>query len=91
MHIFYDYNNDSRVDICSVLNHIFAFFGYLVFVELVELRFCNCDYDLRKNIIRRSRLDSIGNNILNKEENIKEEETESNDVDQKSNSSDSSV
>ena len=86
-----EYFDDAKVVIYSVLNHIFAFFGYLVFVELVELKFCNCDYDLRKNIIKRSRVDSIGSNILNEEENIQEEEAESNDVDQKSNSSDPSV
>ena len=61
--------NENKMVVYSALNHIFAFFGYLIFVELIELKFCECDYNLRKNIIRRSRVDSIGNNGLNEEIN----------------------
>ena len=53
----------------SILFNIFGFFGYLVFVELIELKCCGCNYNLRKKIIRRSRFEAIGDMGLTEEGN----------------------
>ena len=61
-----DTNTDTDTDknqmiICSFLINIFSFFGYLVFVELIELRCFGCNYNLKKNIIDRCREDHVTN------------------------------
>ena len=52
-------NADIRIFIYYEVINIFAIFGYLIYVELIELKFCGCDYNLKKNIIKRSRIDTI--------------------------------
>ena len=66
-----------RVIIFYVLSNIFSIWSYLIYVELIELKFCGCDYDLKKNITSRSRNDSISDIGVNGEidetvENIQE-------------------
>ena len=65
----------------SFLSHIFAIFGYFVFVELIEIKCCNCNLNLRKNIIKRSQIESVTGFELNEEGNqqieiVPEEEEE---------------
>ena len=48
-----------------MLINIFSTWIYLIYVELIELRFCGCDYNLKKNITKRSKIDAIGNVKLN--------------------------
>ena len=40
------------------LKNIFSFFGSIIYIEIIELRFCNLDYDLRNNIKSRGEIDS---------------------------------
>jgi hypothetical protein len=40
---------------------IFSILGILVYVEFLELNFCDLNYNLKKNIMLRSMLDSKGN------------------------------
>ena len=47
--------------ICSLFIDVLSIFGYSVFMELIELKFCGCNFNLRKNIITRSGKDLIGN------------------------------
>ena len=56
-------SNKKTLDyfICSLLIDIFAFFGYMVFMELIELKCLDCNFDLKRNIIRRSGMDSKKN------------------------------
>ena len=42
---------------------IFAFFGYLVYLEILELKFCGLDKDLKRKIIKRNDLET--NKTLN--------------------------
>jgi len=42
-----------------------AFLSFSIFLEFIELRFCLCNYNLRKNISRRSANDSYMNYELN--------------------------
>ena len=65
-----DYGVENvQLIIYSVLISVFAIFGYLVFVELIEIKCCGCNYNLKKYIIMRSQIDSSENNGLNGEGN----------------------
>ena len=44
------------LDFCS---DIAAFIGFLIYLEIIELNFCYLDKDLRKNIIKRSKSESV--------------------------------
>ena len=43
---------------------IFAIVAYMIYIELIELKFCKLDYHLRKNIEQRSMSESQKDNIL---------------------------
>ena len=60
-------DNDLLIFFYYVLINIFSVCCYMIYVELIELKFCGCDYDLKKNIIRRGRDDSISIVGLNEE------------------------
>jgi len=40
--------------ILYLIGYFFAFFGFLVYLEIIELNFCGFNYYLRRNIIKRS-------------------------------------
>ena len=46
--------------IFDTFGDIISFIGFLVYLEIIELNFCNLNINLRKNIILRSRYDSLG-------------------------------
>ena len=51
----------------DIVSDIIAFFGFLIYLEIIELNFCKLNYNLRKNIINREEninnlLDKIGEN-----------------------------
>jgi hypothetical protein len=57
-----------------------AFWAFSIFLELIELNFCFCNYDLRKNIVQRSIIESKINNefddsLMSGEEEKNEEDT----------------
>ena len=64
-------NNENEFDyliiIYYVLSNIFSICGYVIYVELIELKFCGCDFNLKKNITKRSESDSNLNVGSNKE------------------------
>ena len=49
--------NDITKSILELLANFFAFIGYLIYVEIIELKFCELDKNLRKAIRERSILD----------------------------------
>ena len=53
--------------IYSIISDIFAGFGICVYCEIFELNFCNFNYNLRRNIIKRGEEDV---NINRKTENV---------------------
>ena len=57
---------------------LFSIIGFLMYLEIIELKFGNYDYNLKVNIIKRGIVDSFGKNqsIINEEEE-KESENES--------------
>jgi len=63
--------------ILTELKNIFSFIGIIIYIEIIELRFCNLDYDLRKNIKSRGEMDSsLG--LLYEGEEEKENEKDKN-------------
>ena len=41
------------------LSEIVALLGYAVYLEIIELRFCDLDKDLKRKIIERGKRDTI--------------------------------
>ena len=69
--IFQFKENVSAIPI--FLAEVFNFLGTLIYLELFELNFCGLNYNLRKNILKRSLEDSKmefnnNNNVENEEE-----------------------
>ena len=69
----------------GMIAEIFYFLGSLIYLELIELHFCQLDYNLKKNIKNRADKDIFGegglfdneNSVLDKNENeIKESTTQ---------------
>ena len=61
--------------IIDIIEDFFSLFGFMVYLEIIELHFCGLNYDLRKNITSRSILDSnININIPIDEELINDKE-----------------
>lgn len=62
------------------IGDIFCFFSNLIYLEILELNFCDLNYNIRNNIIERSLLDFYGDNeseFFNEEDN--EEESQKKD------------
>jgi hypothetical protein len=73
--------NDKAVKyIFDISSDFFSAFSTTIFLELIELNFCGCNYNLRKNIIERSKLDGsnaddIENGALFKDNSIDNKST----------------
>lgn len=61
--------------ILELLNIVIVFFGLLVFFEILKLKFCNLDYDLREKIVERS----INDYNSGKETNLFEKDNDKED------------
>ena len=44
----------------NIIGNSLAVIGFLVYLEIIELNFCNLDYNIRRKIMERSIIDSIG-------------------------------
>lgn len=42
----------------ELMSEFFCFIGIIIYLEIIELKFCDFDHDLKSNIIKRSREDS---------------------------------
>ena len=73
------------ISIANGILDFFSGFGIFVYCEIIELNFCNFQYNLRKNIIKRGEDDfkinktSEMNPILNDNDEDKDDESENND------------
>ena len=47
-------NGDVLLEIYNVLTEVGALVGILIYLELIELKFCNLNHNLKKNIEMRS-------------------------------------
>ena len=76
--------DNLRLDIFLLLEieEIIAICGYMIHMELLELKFCKLDYDLKENIILRS-IDDSTNAIYREEEEEEEEEEQEQEDDNK--------
>ena len=66
-------NDFNASGLLIFLAEVFNFLGTLIYLELIELNFCGLNYNLRKNILKRSSDDSKieldnNNNVENEEE-----------------------
>ena len=68
-------NYKGNKNVKSILNlfaNLIALFSYSIYLEIIELKFCKLNNNLRKNIIERSRIDSEieinGNDYENSED-----------------------
>ena len=59
----------------DILGNFIAIFGFLIYLELIELKFCKLNYNLRKNIIKRS-IDDINQSIGYEGFNEEDEQSE---------------
>ena len=64
--------------IFTELKQIFSLIGNMIYIELIELRFCKLDYDLRKNIKSRGDRESSLGPIYEEEEEENENEKDKN-------------
>ena len=55
--------------ILLIIGNFLAFIGFLVYSEIIELNFCDFNYNLRRKIIERSIEDSIQRNSINDDQN----------------------
>ena len=57
-------NNDiESYNYLDFIIEIFSIVGILVYIEFIELNFCDLNYNLKKNIIQRSLIDSKNTEI----------------------------
>ena len=67
--------------ILEISAYFLAFLAFSIFLELIEFNFCLCNYDLRKNITRRSIRESNINSEFDESMIFEEVESEINDKD----------
>ena len=52
-----DFNTDGKLDliqlICELIGYIIAFISFLIYLEIIVLHFCKCDYNIKENIKNR--------------------------------------
>ena len=58
-------NEDIKIEIYNVLKEIGALIAILIYLEIIELKFCNLNHDLKNHIENRSIDDYNINNIYN--------------------------
>ena len=70
--------------IIDIIEEFFSLFGFMVYLEIIELNFCGLNYDVRKNITDRSIADSNvdihfedDSGLLNEEEEYQEKQDSS--------------
>ena len=77
---FYEDTNEYIISkfIFDLAGDLFTIIGFLMYLEIIEIKFCNYDYNIKANITRRSFLESNEisepeKSIINDEENQDEE------------------
>ena len=53
-----DIQNLAKKLILDLITELLSIIAILIYLEIIELNFCGCDINLRKNITKRARLDS---------------------------------
>ena len=63
-------NGDIKLEIYNILAEIGAIIGILIYLELIELNFCNLNHNLKKNIENRGISEYNIDNLYNELDNI---------------------
>ena len=67
--------------IISEIPELFEFIAFCIYLEIIELRFCGLNKNIRKNIILRGENDSLNiDNIYEDDNNSDEEEEKNNEI-----------
>ena len=53
-----DINDMIKRIIIDIIQDVLGFIAFLIYLEIIELNFCKCNYNLKKNISKRGELDS---------------------------------
>ena len=61
--------NIEKQTYLDFIAEIFSIIGILIYTELIELNFCDLNYNLKKNIIKRSLEDSTNIELINNDNN----------------------
>ena len=65
--------NTAFIYVFILIMHLIISFGLLIYLEIIELDFCNLNYNLKKNIIERSIQDyELENDNDNEEDDLKD-------------------
>jgi len=59
-----------------MIAEIFCFLGSLIYLELIELHFCQMDYNIKKNIEIRAKIDINGERLIEDENESFEKDEE---------------
>jgi hypothetical protein len=85
---FFRLNSEREIEnkiyvkyILDLSNDIFSFLSVIIYLELIELHFCGCDYNLRKNIIERSIYEGNPDDIENRSSIYRKSNNESLSID----------
>ena len=62
------------LELCEIL----AIVAYMIYIELIELKFCRLDYDLKKNIGHRGLQESLQNSIYNIDDDDDDKDNDNN-------------
>ena len=72
-----DYKLPLIIFIINIFQNFFAIIGFLIYLEIIELNFCGFNFNLRKNIMKRSDEDVEDFNIdIDQNEDLINEEIE---------------
>ena len=85
--IFLIYNPKDIASYLTLIGEFVALYGYLFYLEILEIKICGCNKNTKNEIYRRSIFEILDNekNIDEEEEEEKEEEAIDNDKSNKSN------
>ena len=73
--IFNDHNNENISDIFYIkyildfIGDFLCLFAYLIYLEAINLNFCNLNFNIRKNIIERGQTELFSREFINESEN----------------------
>ena len=72
-----DFKNRMIIILLEILACLFGLIAFSIFLEFIELNFCQCNYNLKRHIVQRSNKET--NNNDNDDESIISEENKKED------------
>ena len=82
------FSEDIHASIMYIFFVIIGIFMILVFIEIIQLNFCDLSYMTKKNIEERARLDSMANDDIDIDEEEVTNEEDNEEINKKENDKD---